>query len=113
MEDTDLVATILRRLDEQEPILSAAAFPNEPFADVKAALDRLGSRSMVIYEQIERDEALLTSEGQSIVTDGSHEAKVFEAVKSAMGGLKITELPVRCPTVARAGVISGPGSRDI
>lgn len=95
MDENDLASKILTRLSEQEPILSAAAFPNVPFVEVKAALDRLGSRSMVSYEQLERDEALLTPEGQGIVDDGSHEARVFEAVKEAVGGLKIADLPVR------------------
>ena len=47
---------------------------------------------MISYETLERDEYLLSDEGQGIARDGSHEAKVFEAVRQAVNGLKISEL---------------------
>ena len=49
---------------------------------------------MVTYQTIDREEAILTDEARGIAADGSHEAKVFEAVREAVGGLKITALPV-------------------
>ncbi len=61
---------------------------------MKSALDRLNSREMVVYQVIEKEEAHLTEEGQSIAADGSHEAKVFEAVRQAVEGLRIDRLPV-------------------
>lgn len=74
-------------------ILSTEAFPSTPSLTIKSALDRLGSRSMVEYETIEREIVTLSEEGESIAANGSHEAKVFEAVVAALDGLKITDLP--------------------
>ncbi|KAK1772868.1 phenylalanyl-tRNA synthetase [Phialemonium atrogriseum] len=88
----DLTSEILQALSKSDQILSTEAFAQVPFDSVKAALDRLSARSMVTYEQIERDEALLEPEAENIVSHGSHEARVFEAVRKAMGGLSIQEL---------------------
>ncbi|KPM34339.1 Phenylalanine--tRNA ligase alpha subunit [Neonectria ditissima] len=88
----DLTSEVLLALSKADPILSAETFPEVPFESLKAALDRLASRSMVTYEQIERQEAFLEPEAEVIVSHGSHEARVFEAVHKAMGGLSIQEL---------------------
>lgn len=88
----DFISQILRALDKTEPIVSTEAFPNATFVEVKAALDRLASREMVHYDTIERQEALLEPEGEEIAANGSHEARVFEAVRKAMEGLSIQEL---------------------
>ncbi|KAJ2905055.1 hypothetical protein MKZ38_006448 [Zalerion maritima] len=88
----DLATEILAALDKQEPILSAQAFPTLKFAEVKSALDRLASRSMVTYETIEKEEAILEPEAQTIAANGSHEARVFEALRTAMDGLTVQEL---------------------
>ncbi|KAL6409491.1 phenylalanyl-tRNA synthetase [Ilyonectria robusta] len=88
----DLTSEVLLALSKSDPILSAEAFPQVPFESLKAALDRLASRSMITYEQIERQEAFLEPEAEVIVSHGSHEARVFEAVHKAMGGLSIQEL---------------------
>lgn len=88
----DLAAQILQALSTQSPIQSADAFPAVPFQELKAALDRLGSRSMISYETIEREEAILEAEAEQIATHGSHEARVFEALKQAMDGLTVQEL---------------------
>lgn len=88
----DLTSEVLLALSKADPILSAEAFPQVPFESLKAALDRLASRSMITYEQIERQEAFLEPEAEVIVSHGSHEARVFEAVHKAMGGLSIQEL---------------------
>lgn len=49
---------------------------------------------MVTYEAIDKEVAILTPEAEGIAANGSHEAKVFEAVRNAMEGLRIAELPV-------------------
>ncbi|KAI9851587.1 MAG: Phenylalanyl-tRNA synthetase, beta subunit, cytoplasmic [Thelocarpon superellum] len=89
----DLTSQVLDLLSSHETLLSADAFPSTPSTVVKAALDRLGSRDMVVYETIDREEAILTAEGAIIAQEGSHEAKVFEAVQKAVAGLKIGDLP--------------------
>ena len=95
---SDLVAQILAILGSKDELPSAEAFPGVPSTTVKSALDRLHSRDMVVYETLERDEANLTPEGAQIAAQGSHEAKVFEAVLKAAEGLQIDRLPVRSDT---------------
>lgn len=91
----DLTLQVLEALSEVDgSILSSDAFPSIDFTTIKSALDRLGSREMIIYRQIEREEANLTPEAEGIAAEGSHEAKVFEAVRQAVQGLKIADLPV-------------------
>lgn len=91
----DFTALVLDALSHtEEPLLSTDAFPTTPSTEVKSALDRLKSRDMVAYETIDKEEAILTAEAEGIAANGSHEAKVFEAVRDAMEGLKISELPV-------------------
>ena len=92
----ELTSEVLDALSQSEgPILSADAFPSIPSTTLKSALDRLGSREMVAYKKIDREEALLTPEAEGIAANGSHEARVFEAVLKAVEGLKIADLPVR------------------
>lgn len=91
---TDLTAEVLSALaTADQPIFSQDAFPSHPPEIIKASLDRLGSREMVEYEKLDREEIHLTPEGEGIAENGSHEARVFEAVKAAMEGLKIKDLP--------------------
>ena len=93
---SDITSQVLQVLSRSnEPVISADAFPSIPATAVKGALDRLHSRDMVAYKTIEREEAILTTEAKGIAAEGSHEAKVFEAVRKSIEGLKITELPVR------------------
>jgi phenylalanyl-tRNA synthetase alpha chain len=47
---------------------------------------------MITYETIDREEAILEPEGREIAANGSHEARVFEALRQAVGGLTIPEL---------------------
>lgn len=75
------------------PLLSTEVLPNADFKSIKAALDRLKSREMVEYEQLEREEVILTPEAEGIAANGSHEARVFDAVRAALDGLKIKDLP--------------------
>ena len=88
----DLALEVLRALSNNDPILSSDAFPSKKSTDVKSALDRLGSRSMVTYETIDREEAVLEPEAVEIEASGSHEARVFEALRKAVEGLTIPEL---------------------
>jgi phenylalanyl-tRNA synthetase alpha chain len=73
-----LTSAILHGLEQHEPLLSAKEFPTFKSTDVKSALDRLASRSMVEYQTIDREEAVLEAEGQDITANGSHEARVYE-----------------------------------
>jgi phenylalanyl-tRNA synthetase alpha chain len=88
----DLTSEILQALSQNDPILSSEAFPSQKSADVKSALDRLGSRSMITYETNDREESVLEPEGQEIAANGSHEARVFEALRQAVEGLTIPQL---------------------
>ncbi|KAI1104125.1 tRNA synthetases class II core domain (F)-domain-containing protein [Jackrogersella minutella] len=89
----DLTSSILQSLDKSSsPLLSAEAFPTASFVDVKAALDRLASRDMVAYDTIEREEAILEPEGEQIAADGSHEARIFDALRAAVDGLTVQDL---------------------
>ncbi|KAI5287884.1 Phenylalanyl-tRNA synthetase, beta subunit, cytoplasmic [Ascosphaera aggregata] len=91
---SELVQQVLDALSSTDkPVLSAEAFPTIPSLTVKSALDSLASRDMVAYEQLEKEVVLLTKEAEDIVANGSPEAKVFEAVKAALEGLKISDLP--------------------
>lgn len=101
----DLTSEILQALDKTEPILSTETFAEVPFETAKAALDRLASRSMVTYEQIERNDAFLEPEAEVIVSHGSHEARVFEAVHKALDGLSIQDLETQIgdKTVTKLG----------
>ena len=91
----DYTDAILRALSQSDgPLFTAKAFPTASFINIKSSLDRLHSREMVVYKPIEREQWVLSKEAQGITLEGSHEAKVFEAVKKAVEGLKISDLPV-------------------
>ncbi|KAI4212928.1 MAG: hypothetical protein LQ351_004453 [Letrouitia transgressa] len=90
----DLTSQVLDALAESDgSLLSNAVFPSVVSTTVRSALDRLASRQMVEYRTIDREKAILTPEAESIAAEGSHEAKVFEAVRNAVEGLKIADLP--------------------
>ena len=88
----DLASEILYVLSKDGHVLSSDAFPNQKSVDVKSALDRLASRSMVAYDTIDKEEAILEPEAAAIAENGSHEARVFEALRRAIDGLTIPEL---------------------
>ncbi|RDW93898.1 phenylalanine--tRNA ligase subunit alpha [Aspergillus mulundensis] len=91
---TDMTNPVLDALSASEgPILSNEAFPSVPSQTVKAALDRLASRLMVEYETFNSEALIVTKEGEDVAANGSHEARVYQAVLAAMEGLKIKELP--------------------
>jgi len=89
----DLTQQILDLLDEKEPLQTNVDFPDTPQSEIKAALDRLASRSMLTYETNDTEQVLLTGEGQTICDEGSHEYKVWDAVQQK-GQLPLKELPV-------------------
>ncbi|KAH7035049.1 phenylalanyl-tRNA synthetase-like protein alpha chain [Microdochium trichocladiopsis] len=88
----DLTSQILAALSDKDSLSSKDAFPNVEFAELKAALDRLGSRSMVTYKQLDQEEAVLQPEGKLVAENGSHEARVFEALRQAVEGLSVQDL---------------------
>lgn len=88
----NLTQEVLDLLDTKEPILTNEDFPSIPQNEIKAALDRLGSRQMLVYETQDSELVLLTSEGQTICDEGSHEYKVWDAVQQR-GKLPLKELP--------------------
>ncbi|KAJ2999109.1 hypothetical protein NUW58_g101 [Xylaria curta] len=88
----DLALDILAALSKTDTLSSSADFPNAQFSDLKAALDRLSSRSMISYKQIDQEIPFLEPEGELIAEHGSHEARVFEAVRQALDGLTIVDL---------------------
>lgn len=101
----DLATQTLHKLVAQSPILTSEVFPAIASQEIKGALDRLGSRSMITYETIERDDAALEPEGEQIAAHGSHEARVFEAVRKSMEGLTIQglEQAIGDKTVTKVG----------
>ncbi|KAL4910927.1 hypothetical protein BDW74DRAFT_142098 [Aspergillus multicolor] len=91
---SDMTQPVLDALSASEgPILSNEAFPSVPSQTVKAALDRLASRDMLKYETFNSEVLTVTKDGEEVIANGSHEAKVYQAVLAAMEGLKIKELP--------------------
>ena len=101
---TELTSEILDLLStKDEPILTSDVFPTASFVTIKSALDRLRSREMIVYKTIDREEAILTEEAKGIAASGSHEARVFEAVRKAVDGLRLGELPVCGPQSTASG----------
>ena len=89
----NLTQDILDLLDTKETLKSNEDFPSVPQRDIKAALDRLASRSMIEYKTLDKEEVNLTPESEGIVVNGSHEFKVWKAVKEA-GKIAIKDVPV-------------------
>jgi len=93
-EEHNVTQYVLDLLDTKQPLQTSEDLPSIPQAEIKAALDRLASRSMVEYKAHDSEEVLLTREAGTIVADGSHEYKVWKAVLDA-GKVPIKELAVR------------------
>lgn len=89
---SDLALSILDALSKKDTLLSSEDLADVPSQTVKAAVDRLASRSMITYEQIENQEPKLEPEAEVIVAKGSHEVRVFEAVRNAPAGLSVSAL---------------------
>ena len=88
---TDITQLVLDTLETKDNILTSTEFPLIPRSEVKAALDRLASRSMVQYQAKDTEIVLLTDEGKDICDGGSHEWKVWRAVKE-QGRLEMKDL---------------------
>ena len=92
--DRDLAQEILTLLATHPSLATAEVFPQVPEREVKAAIDKLASRSMIAFDTHEKDSVFLTDEAAAICETGSHEYRVWEAVKRR-GRLPIREVPVR------------------
>jgi len=92
-QNRNVTQEVLDILDSKSPFHTSEDFASISQKDIKAALDRLASRSMVSYETKDSEKALLTAEAEDIVEKGSHEYRVWSAVKEA-GKIPIKELPV-------------------
>jgi phenylalanyl-tRNA synthetase alpha chain len=88
----DLPAEILALLAEKETITTDDAFPEASNVEVKSAIDRLKSRDMIEYETKDTEIVLLTAESEKICEEGSHEYKVWDAVRKK-GKIAIKDLP--------------------
>ena len=91
---TDVTQNILNTLNTHGgPLIASENFPKIPRNEIKAALDRLGSRSMVEYKAKDTEVIKLTPEGEEICDEGSHEWKVWHAVQEK-GKLEMKDLAV-------------------
>ena len=89
----DLTQEVLDLLDTKQSVATETDLPDVAQAEIKAALDRLASRNMVVYETNDQEQVILSKEGEQIANEGSHEFKVWEAVKRR-GQVTIKELQV-------------------
>jgi phenylalanyl-tRNA synthetase alpha chain len=106
-QSRNVAQDVLDLLDTKSPFHTSEDLASISQKDIKAALDRLASRSMVSYETKDSEQVLLTAEAEDIVEKGSHEYRVWSAVKEA-GKVPIKELPVcfvlsACWSSGRAG----------
>jgi phenylalanyl-tRNA synthetase alpha chain len=91
--ERDLVQEILDHLSTKDSFGTSEAFPDISQRDIKSALDRIGSRSMIEYDINDTEVVLLTPEAEKICEEGSHEYKVWDLVKKH-GKVAIKNLPV-------------------
>ncbi|KAJ1927446.1 Phenylalanyl-tRNA synthetase, beta subunit, cytoplasmic [Tieghemiomyces parasiticus] len=109
MSSEDLITLLLSTLDLNGTIADTKGLrlPNQDAAvdqtTVRGALSSLQSRQMVDYKPLEREHLELTAEGQALATDGSHEAKVFNAVPSGPEGITVAELQQQLGPAAKIG----------
>lgn len=89
----DLANQVLEALNRKVEISSSNEFPAALDGELKAALDRLRSRSMVEYEQLRESRVILEDEGQKICASNSPEYTVWQAVEYE-GKVAINELAV-------------------
>lgn len=98
----DLTQQILDVLDEKSSFKSDEQFADISQIPLKAAIDRLSSRGMVVYETQNAENVVLEKEGLEIASNGSHEYNVWKAVKEA-GKIAIKELSTVAGNSARFG----------
>ena len=89
----DVTKEILEHLSLKPELETSSEFPQIPQNEIKSALDRLASRSMVEYKSIDTELVLLTAEAQTICEEGSHEWKVWDAVQRN-GKIEMKDLQV-------------------
>jgi phenylalanyl-tRNA synthetase alpha chain len=89
----DLTQEVLDLLDTKQTVATESDLPDVAQAEIKAALDRLASRNMVTYETNDQEQVILSKEGEQIANEGSHEYKVWDAVKKR-GQMPLKELQV-------------------
>jgi phenylalanyl-tRNA synthetase alpha chain len=89
----DVTQQVLDKLGEKDQLESSQDFPQTSQPELKAALDRLKSRSMVDYKTDQREHPVLDKEGQMICDEGSPEYRVWDVVRTK-GRVGIKELAV-------------------
>ncbi|KAI8344589.1 tRNA synthetases class II core domain (F)-domain-containing protein [Chlamydoabsidia padenii] len=67
------------------------------------ALNSLKSKDMVDYTSIDREVWTLTEEGQQVAEQGSHEARVFDAVPAGEEGIAIADIQAKLGDAAKIG----------
>lgn len=100
----DLTLDILTQVEGGDEIKTQDVYPQHSQAELKAALDRLASRQMVEYDTNDAEEAILTDEGQQICDEGSHEYKVWYAVRQS------GKLSLKDPALSSASAKIGQGN---
>jgi phenylalanyl-tRNA synthetase alpha chain len=88
-----LTQEVLDLLNTKDSVSTESDLADVGQAEIKAALDRLASRNMVVYETNDQEQVILTKEGEQIANEGSHEFKVWDAVKRR-GQMPLKELQV-------------------
>jgi predicted transcriptional regulator len=89
----DLTQEVLDLLSTKQTVATETDLADIAQAEIKAALDRLASRNMITYETNDQEQVILTKEGEVIANEGSHEFKVWDAVKRR-GQMPLKELQV-------------------
>jgi phenylalanyl-tRNA synthetase alpha chain len=89
----DLTQEVLDLLNTKDTVATESDLADVGQAEIKAALDRLASRNMVVYETNDQEQVVLTKEGEQIANEGSHEFKVWDAVQRR-GQMPLKELQV-------------------
>lgn len=89
----DVTQEVLDKLADREILHTSEDFRDISQAEIKAALDRLGSRQMVEYQTIDTEYPVLTKEGETLCDEGTPEFKIWSAVREK-GKLPLKEAAV-------------------
>ena len=92
---SELALTILKALDQSPGGIindSRETFPDVDSQHIQAAVTSLLARSMVNFKLKEQDLWALTLEGEDILSNGSHEVRLYNEVLKSMDGLKISDV---------------------
>lgn len=93
----DVTKVILDALESSPALETSKDLSDIPRSETKAALDRLASRQMVQYKSNDTEIIELTAEGQQICDEGSHEYRVWDAVRRSQR-LEMKDLAVSIPS---------------